>query len=104
MRVAVDNRVAARKPSHQSRLTPGAGAGDVNDTDPGVFHLDDPLLRQQLAQRCLVGVAVHRLDLRAEPPQLLEDADGGDVARVDDQIRALQQRKALVGEPARPAR
>jgi hypothetical protein len=70
----------------------------VDHRDPRLFDLDDALLRQQLAQSGLVGVAPDRLDRRAERLQLLEDCDRRDVAGVQDQIGGPKKLEALVGQ------
>jgi hypothetical protein len=41
---------------------------------------------------------------RAERPQLLEDVQGDEVARVDDQVGRLELAQARVGELPRSAR
>ena len=51
----------------------------------------------------IVLVAVHRLD-RRQRAQLVEHARGREVARVEDQPGAAEQREALVRQPARAAR
>jgi hypothetical protein len=99
MRMPVDHGMARRKPRHEPRLSPLARAAVVNNPDPGASSLDDPLGRQERAQRRLVHVPVHGLD-RAEAPKILEHADRNEVAAVHDQVRRLEPPNALVGQPA----
>ena len=55
-------------------------------------------------QRRLVDVAVDGRDGRPERLELVQHGDGGDVARVQDQVGGAQSGDAGVREPPRPAR
>ena len=103
MRVAVDDRLAAREPAGEPCLATGPRPGNVHEADPDTVHLDHLPLRERLAQGRLVHVPVHRLE-RAECAQLLEDGGRHDVAEVEDQVGRLAAPEALVGQPPRATR
>ena len=103
MRVAVDDRVAARETGREPLRPPGARSGDVHHPDPRAGHLHEAPLRKQLGKRELVHVPVDRLD-RGVAAQLLEHGGLDEVSRVQDQVGLLQLPQALGGQPARPAR
>jgi len=84
MRMPVDDRAALREPGRKPAFATRPRTRDVNHSDPSLFDLDGALLRQELAQSRLVGVAPDRLNRRAERPQLLEDCDRRDVTGVQD--------------------
>jgi hypothetical protein len=104
MRVAVDDRVAAGEAGGEPLVAAGRAPGDVHHPDPGPGGLDDALAWKQLAQRRLVHVPDHGLDGRADPLQLLEEGEGGQVAAVEDEIGRAQPLDAGVGKAPRPAR
>jgi len=66
--MAEDDRIAARKPLREPIRAPGRRAGYVDHADASLSQLDNELLRQQLAQRRLVRIPVHRLYGRPECP------------------------------------
>ncbi len=103
MRVAVDDRVAARERRRQTLSPPNRRPGDMDDPEPSALDLHDPSLGQELSQRGLVHVPDDALD-RRELPELLEHRDRGEVARVQDQVRLLEPAQALRGQPPRPSR
>ena len=85
VRVAVDDRVAAREPGDEPFLPSGARTRDVHEPDPYTFNVDDPPFGKGRLQRGLVHVAANGLD-RRQRRQLFEHARGDDVARVQDQV------------------
>jgi hypothetical protein len=104
MRVAVDDGVAAGEAGGEPLVAAGRAPGDVDHPNPGPGGLHDALSRKQLAQRRLVHVPDHGLDGRADPLQLLEEGEGGQVAAVQNEIGRAQPFDAGVGKAPRPAR
>jgi hypothetical protein len=103
MRVAVDDRVAARKPGDEPLLPAGARTCDMHEPDPEILDLYDPTLGKGRLQRRLVDVAPDGLD-RRERLQLVEHARSDDVASVQDQVGLAELPQALVRKPARASR
>ena len=101
VRVAVDDGVAAGEAPHEPFLRAPPRAGDVGHPDARAARLDDELLRQQLADGRLVGVAEDGVDRRAERAQLLEHRQRRDVAAVEDQVGGAQPLEARLGDPSR---
>ncbi len=102
VRVAVDDGVAALEPAGQPLCAPLRLAGVVRHPDARLPHLDDAAAREELLQLVVVHVPVDGLE-RPERAQLGEDPRLHEVARVEDQVRALEIREALGGDPARSA-
>jgi hypothetical protein len=103
MRVAVHDGVTARKRRYQSLATPERGPRHVNHPDSNTLDLDDPALGQGLSQRGFVHVSDHSLD-RSDLPELLEDRERDEVARVQDQVRRLQPPQTLRRQSPRTPR
>ena len=103
VRVAVDDRVAAREPGDEPFLPSGARTRDVHEPDPYTFHVDDPPFGKARLQRELVHVAANGLD-RRQRRQLFEHARGDDVARVQDQVGLAEVAQAFVGKPSSASR
>jgi hypothetical protein len=102
--VPVDDGVAAGETSSEALLAPGRPSGNVHHPDARPGRLDDALARKQLSQRRLVHVSGHRLHGRAEPLQLLEEGERGQVAAVQDQIGRAELLDAGSREAPIPAR
>ena len=66
VRVAVDDRCAAGEAARQPLVPPGRGTAVVHHPDLHPAGCDDELARQELLQRLLVGVPVHRVHRRPE--------------------------------------
>src|SRR4051812_49354723 len=73
VRMAVDDRVAARKPRPQTRRATGGRPGDVHHPDPRAPHVDDALEREGLLERRLVLVPIHGFYGRPPRSKLLEE-------------------------------
>jgi hypothetical protein len=76
----------------------------VRHPDPGATELDDELLRERLAERRLVGIAVDGVHRHAERVELVQDRGRDEIARVQDRVGRRQPAQALLRQPARPAR
>ena len=64
---------------------------------------DDELARQELLQRLLVGVPVHRVHRRPERAQLLQEREREEIAAVQDQVGSPQPFDTRVGQDPRAA-
>lgn len=103
VRMAVDNGIAVLKPAGQALCAPTRWARVVRHPDARFPYLDDTTAREELLQLVVVHVPVDGFE-RPERAQLGEDPRLHEVARVEDQLRALEIGKALGGDPARSAR
>jgi hypothetical protein len=103
MRVAVDDGVTALEPAGQPVCAPARFTGVVRHPDSRLPHLDDAAAREDLLQLAVVHVPVDGLE-STELAELGENLRLHEVARVQDQVRTLEIRKALGGDPARSAR
>lgn len=103
VRVAVDDGVAALEPAGQPPDAPTRFAGVVRDPDPRFPHLDHTAPWEEQLQLVVVHVPVDGLE-RAERTELDENTGLHEVARVENQVRALEIGKALRRDPTRPAR
>ena len=103
MRVPVDDGVAAREQRREPRLPPHRRPRRVGHPDPDALEFDDALRREQRLQRRLVGVAGHRRERRPERPQLLEEPERGEVARMQHEVGRTQPLHARRREHAPPA-
>jgi len=104
VRVAVDDRRAIRKAGRETSLPARPRAGVVDQADAGAFDLHRVLVGEGLLQRRLVHVPVHRLDGRAERPQLLEERRRDEVPAVEDQVGPAQEPRAFVRQRTAAAR
>lgn len=102
MRVAVDDRIAILEPAGQPLCAPVRLPGVVRHPDARLPHLDDAAARKELLHLVVVHVPVDGFE-RPERTQLGENPRFHEVARVEDQLRALEIGKALGGDPARSA-
>jgi hypothetical protein len=100
VRVAEDDRIAPREPPDEPLLPAGGRTRDVHHPDPDLLDLENELLREQLPQRRLVGVPVHRLHRRSDRAQLLQHRHGREVAPVKDQVGPAQRLQTDLGEPS----
>jgi hypothetical protein len=103
MRVAVDDRIAARERGDQTLSPPHSRPGNMDDPEPRALDLHDPSLGQGFSQRGLVHVPDDALD-RSESPELLEHRNRREVTRVQDQVRLLEPAQAIRGQPPRSSR
>lgn len=86
----VRDEPAAGERGPQPLVAPGGRAGVVHEPDPQVLGLDDAPLGEELLQRPLVHVAVHRLD-RRKRTELLEHGCRGQVADVEHERRLAEE-------------
>jgi hypothetical protein len=66
--MAVDDRIAARKPRAKTGCATGNRPGNVNHSESRALHLDDALERERLLQRGLVLIPVYGFDRRSPRP------------------------------------
>ena len=71
----------------------------VHETDVHAFRLDDQPSWQGRTHSRLVHVAVHR-GHGSERSELVQHRRGGEIARVQDEIRPLEDADAVRGEAA----
>jgi hypothetical protein len=76
----------------------------VGHPDPSPLHLDDRLHREERLQRRLVRVPDDGRHRRPERPELLEERDRREVARVQDEVGRTQSLDARVRQPPLAAR
>jgi hypothetical protein len=88
VRVAEDHRVGLCERPAQALEPAFGGAGIMHDSDPNIPDRQLETVWQQRAHRGVVNISVYGSNV-SERPQLLEDADGDEVAGVDDQVRFL---------------
>ena len=102
VRVPVDDGVAVPEPAGQPLCapSPGRGCASCRCAPP---HLDDAAARKELLQLVVVHVPVDGFD-RPQGTQLGEDPRLHEVARVEDQLRALELHETFGRDPARSAR
>ena len=103
MRVAVDDGVAALEPTGQPLCAPARLTGVVRHPDAHFPNLDDVAPREELLQLAVVHVPVDCFE-RTELAELGENLRLHEVARMQDQVRTLEIRKALGGNPSRSPR
>jgi hypothetical protein len=103
MRVAVDDGVAALEPAGQPLCAPARVTGVMGHPDSRLPHVDDAAAREELFQLAVVHVPVDGFE-RTEVAELGENLRLHEVARVQDQVRTLEIRKAFGGDPPRSAR
>jgi len=102
MTVAVDDQVAVGEPACQPLVASCRGTGVVDDADPPAFTLDDRPRREPLAQRGVVHVAVDGRD-RGNSHQVVEDLNGREVSRMDDERRLAEDAAAVLRQATRSA-
>jgi hypothetical protein len=103
VRVPVDDSVAVLEPAGQPLSAAMRLSGVVRHPDARLPHLDDAAARKELLQLVVIHVPVDGFE-RPERTQLGENPRLHEVARVEYQLRALENREAFGGDPARSAR
>ena len=101
--MAVRDHVAVRKPAEEPIVSTRGGAGVVHEADTYAFRLDDPPLRQDGPEVRLVDVPVHGRHRRVRL-ELGERRERDEVARVHDEVGALEKTYAVVWQASRAAR
>ena len=96
MGVTEDDGSAAGEPGQEALLL----VRSVPHPNASSGHVDDALLRQELAQRRLVDVAEHRVYWRPKRLELLEEDDGRQIAGMKNQICRAQPLQTELGEPS----
>ncbi len=101
--MAVRNHVAARKPVNEPLVPARGGTGVVHEADANALGLDDTPLGQDGPEVRLVHVPVHSRHGRVRL-ELGERRERDEVARVNDEVGALEKTYATVWQASRAAR
>jgi hypothetical protein len=101
--MAVDDRLALRKPRTKPLVAAVARAGIVNETQAKAARIDNRAFRKHGPKIRGVHVSVHRFHL-GQFAKLREHAHGDEIPHVDDELRAGEHTDALVRKPPGAAR
>lgn len=100
MAVTEDDSVRSREAAAQAGQATGGRSGVMDDGHGPLSQLELERLGQDVSQRRLIDIAVHRVDRGTEAFELVENDCREEIAGVDHRLGLADQLHASIGKPA----